>query len=618
MTGRGRVAPSLLRSRIDTACALGLGNVARVLGYRLLLRAGVHPVQRPNTRPLSRHPFYRAPLAYRVLPVPTAWQSAACYFGWYRPGLGDGPPDWYSNPFDGSRARAADVDWWKIPDFDPATGDVKAIWEASRFDWVINLAQQAAAGSTGSVDRLNQWLADWCDRNPPYRGHNWKCAQEASVRVMHLALAGLILGAASPLEPGLVDLLFAHLRRIGPTASYATAQDNNHGTSEAAALFIGGSWLERMGMPEAAVWHRSGRVLLESRVQRLVQADGSFSQHSVNYHRLLLDTLSLVEVWTSQLGLHAFSPKYRSRAAAAARWLRAMVDPVTGDAPNFGANDGANILPLSDADYRDFRPAVQLASTLFEHGAAYPAAEPWQAHLDWLGVAPRDRLVDRPRATFDNGGIVILSVVGARAMLRYPRFRFRPGHADALHVDLWVRGENLLRDGGSYSYAAEPAVMDYFVGARGHNTVQFDDREQMVRLGRVLWGSWLRTETLLAPSATADGSTAGASYRDAWGVEHERTLFLQPDRLTVADRVAGFRSRALLRWRLRPGAWRLNGARATDGHHQLEVAADVPIVRAVIVEGWESRYYMKRSTIPVLEVELGAPGTVTTEYRWAL
>ena len=41
------------------------------------------------------------------------------------------------------------------------------------------------------------------------------------------------------------------------------------------------------------------------------------------------------------------------------------------------------------------------------------------------------------------------------AMLRYPRFRYRPGHADALHLDLWLGDRNILRDGGTYSYNAD-------------------------------------------------------------------------------------------------------------------------------------------------------------------
>lgn len=616
MTGSGVAASSLLRAHISTARALGLWNIARMVSYRLRLRAGIHPVQWITPVAPPHPPFFVAAVAPRSLPVPRAWQKTGNYFGWYRPDLADGPPDWHSNIFDGRQAAHTDAAWWTIPDFDPALGDIKTIWEVSRFDWVVNFSQQAREGSLGSGERLNRWLADWCERNPPYRGHNWKCAQEASIRVMHLAVAALILGETRTPLPSLITLLSVHLRRIEPTVSYAMAQDNNHGTSEAAALFLGGSWLDSLGQPEAQRWHELGRELIENRIRRLIEADGSFSQFSVNYHRLMLDTLSLVEIWRRHLALPAFSAVYASRISAAAEWLRAMVDPETGDTPNYGANDGANLLPLTDADFRDFRPAVQLATALFGDYTAYPPG-PWQVQLEWLGVQPgRSHEPGGIPAMFDDGGLAILALGSARAILRYPRFRFRPSHTDALHVDLWVAGENLLRDGGSFSYAAKAEWRDYFAGTHGHNTVQFDEHEQMPRLGRFLWGRWLRTETLEPVRETESGRTAGASYRDAWGAAHSRTVELVPGRLTVTDRLSGFASRAVLRWRLRPGDWTVDGIAVSDGRHRLEVSAGVPVVRCQLVSGWESRYYMQKTAIPVLEVEVASPATVTSRYRW--
>jgi len=67
----------------------------------------------------------------------------------------------------------------------------------------------------------------------------------------------------------------------------------------------------------------------------------------------------------------------------------------------------------------------------------------------------------------------------AMALLRYPRFRFRPSQADALHLDFWVSGENWLRDAGSFSYNTEQRWLNYFPGTVAHNTIQFDGRDQM-------------------------------------------------------------------------------------------------------------------------------------------
>ena len=58
-----------------------------------------------------------------------------------------------------------------------------------------------------------------------------------------LAAVARLLGTHGKPSPILVKLMALHCARIMPTIRYAVAQNNNHGTSEAAALFIGGAWL---------------------------------------------------------------------------------------------------------------------------------------------------------------------------------------------------------------------------------------------------------------------------------------------------------------------------------------------------------------------------------------
>jgi hypothetical protein len=44
----------------------------------------------------------------------------------------------------------------------------------------------------------------------------------------------------------------------------------------------------------AGRWVRKGRILLEDRVDRLIEKNGRFSQYSTNCHRLALNMLSMV------------------------------------------------------------------------------------------------------------------------------------------------------------------------------------------------------------------------------------------------------------------------------------------------------------------------------------
>jgi hypothetical protein len=545
--------------------------------------------------------------------------AALRYFGWKEFAAPPGqPPDWLLNPFTQRRFAHSDQPWHRLPDFDPEVGDIKCIWELSRWDWILRFAQQYRhSGDASHLARLNGWLQDWQAKNPPYLGPNWKCGQETSIRVMRLALAALILDQIANPAAGLLDLVRLHLRRIEPTVSYATAQDNNHGTSEAVALFVGGNWLAALGDAEGRRWEERGRRWLEERVARLIEPDGSFSQYSVNYHRLVLDTLGVAEVWRRKAGLSGFSERLRERACAAARWLHAVTDPFTGDAPNMGANDGASLLPLTDADYRDYRPSVQLAMSLFAGQRAYPDDGKWNLPLHWLGIKLPDQTAPRPGSRqFNDGGYAVLRRGTGMALMRYPRFRFRPSHADALHVDLWKDGINLLRDGGSYSYA-DVERMAYFSGTASHNTVQFDDRDQMPRVGRFLFGDWLEIERLEPLREEADAVLFGASYRDGEDAHHRRSISLADDGLTVKDHIDGFLHKAVLRWRLMPDSWHLEGRSVSNGKHALHIDATMPIARIELATGLESRYYMQKTELPVLEVEVREPGTVVSEYRWS-
>ena len=617
---------SILFVKLRTVIGIGLLNILRVAYYRLGVLVGFNPVHRLQGQ-IPVPPFYVSPLVLRnhSIPLSPHWQKNIRLFSYWSVEKKNKFPDWLANPLTGQAIPNANRPWWQIPDFDPRVGDIKLIWELSRFDWVLVFAQRAAQGDSASLDQLNDWLRDWCEKNPPYLGPNWKCGQEASIRVLHLAMATILLKQSPVAMQGLINLIRLHLCRIAPTLMYAIAQDNNHGTSEAAALFVGGSWLCQSGITEGDRWMRMGRKWLENRASRLIGDQGTFSQYSLNYHRVLLDTFCMVEVWRRQLALPEFSVTYKKRTLAATQWLRHMINPSNGDGPNVGANDGARLIQLSSTPYRDYRPTVQLALALFGNEAAYEGDGSWNEPLKWLDIdIPKKVANSLSSYVADDGGFAMLRKGNAMAMLRYPRFKFRPSQADALHLDLWVDSLNLLRDAGSYSYNTDEYSHAYFNGTAGHNTVQFDDRDQMPRLSRFLFGDWLKTDFLVPLVEDGSSSQFAAGYTDAKGVGHRRHILLRNNGFFVLDEVSGFRQKAVLRWRLVPGDWRVvsteDGVQVSHSQLQLvlSIKSSVPIVRVEIIDGWESKYYLERNVMPVIEFEVKQPGTLSTELNWFL
>lgn len=598
-------------SKLDTYRRLGLDNIARISVYSLLCRTGFYRRRQPIGSSYPG-PFWNWASECKPASVPTGsdWYkkserilSGELQFfssAWRNVGF---PPAWVSG---GNMTH-----WTEVDEFSLHAGDIKNLWEPSRFDGLLVLALAwMGSGDSRLSEAMESWMGSWVDANPANAGIQWKCGQETGIRLMNILLVTELLNIHSGVShsPSLERFVLEHCRRIAPTMLYAIAQDNNHGTSEAAALYMAGLWLKNRNArnPDAELWYELGRKWLENRVSRLVMDDGTFSQYSVNYHRLMLDTVVMAEWWRQHFNDTRFSSEWYKHCGLATGWLSAMIDPVSGDAPNIGANDGARIFVLHGLPYRDFRPTVQLASVLFNGRRRYGNGG-WDEPLYWLKYdipASMDMSAGKA-AAFRQGGYVRLSVNNkVWGILRLPVFRFRPGHADALHFDFWSDGTNWLRDGGTYSYNTEEKWLNYFPGTSAHSTVQFDGRNQMPRLGRFLFGNWLHCKEFIFDPTRPNFVKAG--YVDSFAASHYRSVTLDNDTCLVEDELAGFKEKAVLRWRLPRMKWLLNGIGVSSGRCAIEVTADVPLIRAEVVDGYESLYYGEIETIPVFEVEVAS------------
>jgi hypothetical protein len=237
----------------------------------------------------------------------------------------------------------------------------------------------------------------------------------------------------------------------------------------------------------------------------------------------------------------------------------------------------------------------------------------WHDQPRWLGIAPAEAPAPRLGSeTFDDGGFHVLRAGEAVGCLRYPRFRFRPSQADLLHFDLWLKGVNVLRDGGTFSYNMTPETIAYFGGTASHNTIQFDRRDQMPRLGRFLFGAWPKATGVTFDTEPGNVRCA-AAYTDYRGARHHREISLGEAGFTCIDTISGPFDAAVLRWRLAPGEHHLDGDTLTAaGGLRLTIECSVEC-KIGVTSGCESRYYLQQTPIPVLEIAVGGPCRIVTK-----
>lgn len=587
---------------------LGMRNVARVALYKLKLKVGWRPSPLPDDCPGGG-----------ILGLPNATlvsdgddqPTTQLIFGW-KPITLVTPPDWHADPFNRRPRVNPEQDWAHAVS---ALGDidVKSYWELSRFYWLPQLILAARNGDYASAAQIERWLQDWISCNPAFLGLNWACGQEAAIRLMNLALSALILDEWREPSPAMKWLVETHTRRIYPTLHYALGQDNNHGAAEACALYIAGTWGQTWSMLGADRIARAGRKWVNDRALRLIQPDGSPCQYSTTYHRANLETFCMAGLWSERTGAECFLADASARVASGAGWLFTLTDTTSGDAPNLGANDGSHLFNILQMPYRDFRPTVALATALFADSRPY--ADHSDARLEALGLRPGNGVLPPAASrTYDHGGFHIMRLRETIAVMRYPRFRFRPSQSDALHVDLWHNGINLLRDAGTFSYNAEGA--EWFAGTAAHNTIEFDGRDQMPRIGRFLFGEWLKAEAVEPVSENGVETSAAAAYTDARGARHHRAITLIDGFLICQDTISGNFEAACLRWRLAPGDWRVVGDIVRNGKRSLAIEFDGVPVSPTLGTTVESRYYEQKTQIPEVSVKVNRPGKLVTKVTF--
>jgi len=417
-------------------------------------------------------------------------------------------------------------------------GDIKFIWEPARAGWAFLLAR--AFYISGDDDRYAQSFIQLFDQyqqeNPPYRGPNWVSAQEASLRIMAFCFAYQVFSTSEKFpdttrcELKLAIALNAH--RISPTLCYARSQRNNHLISEAVGLYTAGKFLE--GYPPAHGWERSGKEIFQRAILDQIDEDGTYIQHSTNYHRLMLDeALWMVSIANSSGD--SFSQAVLQKLALATQHLYKMTDANSGHVPNLGNQDGSNVLPLATADHLDYRATIQAASRQFLGKNAFENGS-WDEKSVWLNIS------SQAESHHDLEDPLLLHSPHGWASLRAVTYHARPAHADQLHVEIWHKGQNLALDAGTFLYNAPPPWQNALRTTQVHNTICIDRRDQMLAAGKFLWLDWADAEIQRSTPASVTARLNGYAKTT---VTHTRTLSSTQNGWKVMDELQNQKSQAV-------------------------------------------------------------------------
>ncbi|WP_234736344.1 heparinase II/III family protein [Tellurirhabdus bombi] len=415
--------------------------------------------------------------------------------------------DWVTNP-DNSYTYPL-KHWTEIPDFSPVSGDIKAVWEKSRFAYILTLIRYDYHFEHDCSDFVVAEILSWIAANPLNQGPNYRCSQEISLRVLNWIFALYYYRDSPALTEEafstILNSIHWQIQHVYKHINFSRiAVRNNHAITETLALYLVG--LLMPFFPESNQWHKDGKRWFEEEIAYQIYEDGSFLQFSMNYHRVVVQLLTWA-LQLSKINKETLSPVVQQRAEASIHFLRACQDQ-SGWLPNYGANDGALFFPLNNCGYRDYRPQLQALASCVAADLGYGPGE-WQEDAYWYGLhQPTNHVWQKPPEEalnrFDLGGYYTIRDGETLTFVRCGRHKDRPSQADNLHLDIWVKGRNILRDAGSYKYNTEEAFRRFFNGTASHNTVMLGHYDQMEKGPRFIWFDWSQAvEASLSETAEA-------------------------------------------------------------------------------------------------------------------
>jgi len=522
------------------------------------------------------------------------------------------PNDWLTNLSSGYHYDVR-KHWTEIPDFDPVYGDIKYVWERSRFSFLQTILRyDAQNGSDSSTWVFNQ-MESWIDHNPINQGPNYRCSQETSCRLFNWILALYFYKDAESLTQNrwskILFYIYWQIKHVRENINYSRIiVRNNHAITETLLLYTAG--LLFPFFEEASEWKERGKKWFEEEITYQIFEDGGYLQFSFNYHRVVIQLLTWA-IALSEKHKEKWSAVVYERAHASLNLLVNCQDQTSGRLPNYGSNDGSLFFNWNDASFRDFRPALDSLHFLLTGRSLYKHS--YEDRV-WFGI---DRgIMNLKPLTLNNGtqsfpkaGIFTFRKNDVLIFINCVTYKVRPLQADNLHLDLWYKGENLLVDGGSFRYNTDPNTTSYFMGTESHNTVMLGQHDQMHKGPRFIWLNWTRAIQAGWKEEENHIVFEGAirAFDHLGKLVHHRkvTINEQLNKLTVTDQVTGKHDEVMRQlWHVLPQHTdRIKIEIQTDGASELRTERNYSSTYGV-VEPCRQMEVSKRSN------------SITTEISW--
>ena len=418
-------------------------------------------------------------------------------------------------------------------------GDIRTNWELNRhFQFAALAKSYYCTKNQKYVAELKALFSDWNKHNLFLHGVEWTSAMELAIRVnswmytlAFLKKAGCEDTMVQELEHGIfvmTDYIMKH------RAQFSSA--NNHLIVEMYAVALVGI------LTDYALWKDEALKVLTEELPKQNYSDGVNKEMSLHYQSFVMEAYGLL--WLLMVKNHIEVPvAWKSYLTAMTEFVADSTDDF-GRTMEFGDSDEGKILDLNGTVENHYQYVLNLMGCLLDKRYTDKA---WHENLEWIvpeGMrTKKERYIPGLVCSQKKGGYTFLRSKDRRALIGIDHADLgygsiaAHGHADALSFQLFIDGQPIFVDSGTYNYHVTPEDRNYFRSTAAHNTVMVDGKEQSEMLGPFIWGKKANAELIFSEQDN-DSITLAMEHDGYKPVKHTRTLYFDGDRrLQIRDEV---------------------------------------------------------------------------------
>lgn len=400
--------------------------------------------------------------------------------------------------------------------------DIKVPWELSRFQHLsVLIKAYELTKDKLYLDEVILQITDWILNNKSYKGANWTCTMDVSIRLANWSIALDYIEKFYEIPKNIKKIFLTsfkdHIKYIMFNLEWTNRLTSNHYLSDISGLYVALLYFDKYKFLK-----RWSKNQLEKEIFKQSYSDGMNSESSTKYHRLVLELFTFPLLFAKK----DFSQKYLDRVEKMFEfifWIRKN----DGSVPIFGDNDSGLFFYYSSRQKNDLTYFDKLYEDIYNRKIDFKKYQGIKIFKEsGITLYKKDKIhlaiANMPNGQNGNGGHC---------------------HNDKLSFELTIADKPVFVDPGTYVYTPLPISRNQYRATSSHNTVSVENSEQNRFIKNNLFSFSHDVDTItnkldhVSEDMFRYSGTHNGYQRDGNDYVHERKFEVTNNNITIYDEI---------------------------------------------------------------------------------